>query len=254
MFACRRFSSATSAYFPTIHSGLNGGCSTMPTYPYSSSTGAITQTLDQLRKSFPSKVDAAYLQRFKIAPSNESYVIAIIRFLGLIDEEGNRQDGQVNFFHGSDDTFKAGLDALLRDKYAELFGEMGDGAYTADRESLGYWFRGADKTSDLVGGRQASTFLALGAAAGKVDGVVPPKPRAASTAKGGAGSKSPKPARASKTDPEAAASPVDVLTAPPGDARADVGLTVRIEVNLPAGGDADTYDAIFASIKRHLIS
>lgn len=34
----------------------------------------------------------------------------------------------------------------------------------------------------------------------------------------------------------------------------DVGLTVRIEVNLPPGGDADTYDAIFASIKKHLMA
>ena len=34
----------------------------------------------------------------------------------------------------------------------------------------------------------------------------------------------------------------------------DVGLTVRIEVNLPLGGDAKTYDAIFASIRKHLMS
>jgi hypothetical protein len=34
----------------------------------------------------------------------------------------------------------------------------------------------------------------------------------------------------------------------------EVGLSVRIEVNLPPGGDADTYDAIFASIKKHLMS
>ena len=33
-----------------------------------------------------------------------------------------------------------------------------------------------------------------------------------------------------------------------------VGLTVRIEVNLPPGGDAQTYDAIFASIKKHLMT
>ena len=33
-----------------------------------------------------------------------------------------------------------------------------------------------------------------------------------------------------------------------------VGLTVRIEVNLPPGGDAGTYDAIFASIRKHLMS
>jgi hypothetical protein len=33
-----------------------------------------------------------------------------------------------------------------------------------------------------------------------------------------------------------------------------VGLTVRIEVNLPPSGDAATYDAIFASIRKHLMS
>lgn len=39
-----------------------------------------------------------------------------------------------------------------------------------------------------------------------------------------------------------------------GKNRQDVGLTVRIEVNLPPSGDADTYDLIFASIKKHLMS
>jgi hypothetical protein len=34
----------------------------------------------------------------------------------------------------------------------------------------------------------------------------------------------------------------------------EVGLTVRVEVNLPPSGDAATYDAIFASIKKHFMS
>ena len=33
-----------------------------------------------------------------------------------------------------------------------------------------------------------------------------------------------------------------------------VGLTVRIEINLPAGGDKETYDAIFQSIKENLLN
>lgn len=57
----------------------------MPTYPYVSGAGAVAQTLDQLRKGFPNKVDAGYLQRFQIAPKNESYVLSVLRFLGLID-------------------------------------------------------------------------------------------------------------------------------------------------------------------------
>jgi hypothetical protein len=32
-----------------------------------------------------------------------------------------------------------------------------------------------------------------------------------------------------------------------------VGLTVRIEVNLPANGDQETYDRIFRSIRKNLI-
>ena len=38
-----------------------------------------------------------------------------------------------------------------------------------------------------------------------------------------------------------------------GNGRRDVGLTVRIEINLPAGGSKETYDNIFKSIRANLI-
>jgi hypothetical protein len=34
----------------------------------------------------------------------------------------------------------------------------------------------------------------------------------------------------------------------------NVGLTVRIEVNLPAAGDQETYDKIFRSIRENLLN
>lgn len=34
----------------------------------------------------------------------------------------------------------------------------------------------------------------------------------------------------------------------------DVGLTVRIEVNLPPAGDQETYDRIFRSIRENLLN
>jgi hypothetical protein len=34
----------------------------------------------------------------------------------------------------------------------------------------------------------------------------------------------------------------------------DFGLTVRIEINLPAGGDQQTYDRIFKSIRENLLN
>jgi hypothetical protein len=38
-----------------------------------------------------------------------------------------------------------------------------------------------------------------------------------------------------------------------GDAGTRFGLTVRIEVNLPAEGEQQTYDRIFRSIRKNLI-
>ena len=228
----------------------------MPTYPYISGQGAIVQTFAQLRKGFPSKVDASYLQRFGIAPANESYIISILRFLELINEDGDRRDENTDFFFGGDEAFKPGLEKRLREGYSQVFDEMGDDALTAERDALANWFRASDKTSALVGQRQASTFQTLVALAGHGD---VPASRATSGAKRvDAAVKKPKAKRSSVSnrDDETALSAQPSKRTPRSNAAdaADVGLTVRIEVNLPPGGDANTYDAIFASIKKHLMS
>lgn len=227
----------------------------MPTFPYSSGQAAVLQTFAQLRKGFPAKVDAGYLRRFSIARANESYIISILRFLGLIDEEGNPNDGGTSYFYGSDDAFKSGLEATLRSAYSQLFDEMGDAALTAEKPQLTNWFRAADKTSDLVGQRQASTFQSLAALSGH--GEVPTvRTNSAKKAVADTG------ATTKKTAAKKSASPKDSVKTPEGGGSVDqhprnapeVGLTVRIEVNLPPDGDAATYDAIFASIKKHLMS
>lgn len=240
----------------------------MPTYPYISGQAPVIAAFAQLRKGFPSKVDAGYLQRFNIARANESYVISILRFLGLIDEEGNRVENKTGYFFGNDDSFHSGLEGTLRSAYSQLFDEMGDGALGAQRADLAHWFRASDKTSDLVGQRQASTFQALAALAGHGDlpavrgnAVKKTAPAPVPAAKKAATMK----AAADGTHPGSdghAHGPQDTggREGAPGNGTGgapsgrDVGLTVRIEVNLPPGGDADTYDAIFASIKKHLMS
>src|SRR5262249_15228828 len=148
---------------------LGQGEEVVPNYPYISGQGPLVQTFSQLRKGFPGKVDAGYLQRFNIAPANESYVISILRFLGLIDEAGNRDEDKTEYFYGSDDSFKSGLEGTLRRAYSKLFDEMGDGALDAPKSDLTHWFRASDKTSELVGQRQASTFQTLAALVGHGD-------------------------------------------------------------------------------------
>lgn len=230
----------------------------MASYPYISGQGALVQAFAQLRKGFPAKVDAGYLQRFQIAPANESYVISILKFLGLIDENGDQVEGKTGFFFGSDDSFRAGLEAVVRESYTQLFDEMGTGALEAGKEDLTHWFRAADKTSAVVGQRQASTFQTLAALAGH--GEVPAsRGNNKATASGGAKKAQPAKKVAKKASGSPSAKPptgtvVDSGAGSGSKTDSDVGLTVRIEVNLPPGGDADTYDAIFASIKKHLMS
>ena len=227
----------------------------MPNYPYVSGQAAIAQTFAQLRKGFPGKVDAGYLQRFKIAPANESYVIAILRFLGLIDEDGNRVRDKTDYFFGNDDSFKSGLEGTLRSAYSQVFNEMGEGALDTPKDDLTHWFRASDKTSDLVGQRQASTFQTLAALAGHGD---LPATRSGTAKKTGAVTPNPaaKKTTAKKAVPNKQEDKLDDDAGGGGFGKngQDVGLTVRIEVNLPPGGDADMYDAIFASIKKHLMS
>lgn len=232
----------------------------MPNYPYISGQGALIQTFAQLRKSVPSKIDAGYLQRFNIAPANESYVISILRFLGLIDEEGSRVDDKSDFLYGNEESFHAGLEGAVRAAYAPLFDEMSD-ALDAERDNLIHWFRASDKTSALVGQRQASTFQTLAALAGH--GELPAARTSAGKKTTGAPSTTAKKTTTKKTSPrqDATTSPSAPhenngvsLNSSKATNGQDIGLTVRIEVNLPPGGDADTYDAIFASIKKHLMS
>lgn len=240
----------------------------MPNYPYVSGTAGILTAFTQLRKGFPTKVDAGYLQRFNIAPSNESYVISILKFLGLLDEEGNRVEDKTDFFFGADEAFKRGFEATLREAYAQLFQEMGDDAVDAERSALVHWFRAADKTSDLVGQRQATTFQALAALAGHGDlptvriGAAKKTAPVSTVAAKKTAHKKASPKKPTETDRGRDVHGHDVRGSESqiSDGRVkaqsgqDVGLSVRIEVNLPAGGDAATYDAIFASIKKHLMS
>jgi hypothetical protein len=252
--------------YPQVHQSNEGKA--VPNYPYASGQTAVVQTFTQLRKGFPGKVDAGYLQRFNIAPSNESYVISILRFLGLIDEDGSRVEDKTDYFYSNDGSFRSGLEGTIRSAYSQLFDEMGNGAIDAAKGDLIHWFRASDKTSDLVGQRQASTFQTLAALAGhgdlpaarsgaekkteKKNVATTPGPPAKKTVVKAATSRRhvEKPA----TDAGGAEVRTDVGIGVGGKNGLDVGLTVRIEVNLPPGGDADTYDAIFASIKKHLMS
>jgi len=54
-------------------------------YPYVASAGPLVKAVSHLRKSFPKEVTADTLRKLGVAPKNESYVINVLRFLGVVD-------------------------------------------------------------------------------------------------------------------------------------------------------------------------
>jgi hypothetical protein len=228
----------------------------MASHPYISGPNNITQMVNQLRKSFPAVVNSDTVKKYQIAPNNESYVINALQFLGIVDGDGKKTPAASDAFSKHDDEeFQNAFAELVKSSYSELFDLHGDGAWQLDRNRLIGYFRQADKTSEVIGTRQASVFSVFAALSGKAsEGNGNQKSSAKST-----NSAKPKAATASsKSGQPAKASPAAKIVNPinvSGDQQSGgVTLNVRIEVNLPPGADAETYDAIFSSIRKNLMN
>ncbi len=220
------------------------------THAYTTSQGGLVQTINQFRQAFPAKVDADTLKRLGFAPNNESYIINVLRFLGVIDGEGSKIDSAARVFNLHDDKeFSKGFSALVETAYADLFELRGEAAWDLDADALIGFFRATDDTSSIVGKRQAATFQLLAGFSGH--GEMP-------TAKAPASKAASKPASKKKANQKPAAAskaPSDAVTVPSSAATSlPIGLTVRVEINLPPDGDQATYDRIFKSIRDNLLN
>ena len=210
-------------------------------HPYSPGPGGINAAITQFRKSFPKTVNAETLKQLGIAPKNESYVINVLRFIGAIDKEGKQTEKATTVFaHHNDADFQKAFEELVKEAYADLFALHKDDAWTISADKLIAFFRSTDKTSDLVGRLQATTFQLLASFAGH--GATP------------APAVAPKPAKTKPAKPKAEHITANSSKQDQSGSTGEVGLTVRIEVNLPPAGDQETYDRIFRSIRENLLN
>lgn len=224
----------------------------MASHPYISGAGNITTIITQLRKTFPATVNSDFVKKLGLASNNESYLINVLVFLGLIDEEGKRTDkghGVLSIHEEKD--FQKAFGELVETAYSDLFSTFGPEGWTKDRNALVNYFRKTDKTSDIIGRRQAVTFQTLAGLSGHAELTPEPSKIKPSTTK------------AKTTTSKPPRKKVQTVAEPPaeqndkggnGTLKRDMALTVRIEINLPAGGTQETYDAIFKSIKANLIN
>ena len=219
-------------------------------HPYAS-PGAVIATVNQLRKSFPAKVTADTLKKLNIAPNNESYVINTLRFIGVVDQDSAKTEAATGAFSQHDSAaFESAFAGIIKAAYAELFDLHGEASWELDFDKLISFFRGNDQTSDVVGQRQASTFQALAGLAGHAAPTGQKSPTKAASSKKTRDTR----VKAPKLKPRGPFPLAD--NAAPGAAgnpQREVGLTVRIEINLPVADDQETYDKIFRSIRENLI-
>lgn len=224
----------------------------MASHPYISGAGNITQMISLLRKNFPTIVTSDTVKKYGLAPKNESYVINALQFIGIIDEEGKRTDqGSDAFSLHSDEEFAKAFGDLVRKAYSDLFDLRGDDAWTLSKQDLIGYFRTTDKTSDVIGTRQAGVFRAFAALAGHNEVVATTRATGAVKSK----AKTP-PARAAAKSKKSITDSQAKTNGSPNDGtqkKREMALTVRIEINLPAEGTRETYDNIFQSIKANLL-
>ncbi len=216
------------------------------THPYISGAGNVAQMVAQLRKSFPTTISSETVKKLGIAPNNESYVINILQFIGVIDSEGKKTPAAAKVFsHHKDDEFAKEFSSLVEKAYSSLFELHGSSAWQLDIDELITFFRQSDQTSATIGGRQTSTFKILAGLSGHGD-TPEPKPRKAS--------KSAKPTKSTKVEPSNNVKKDQVDGGQQKkEGKSSFGLTVRVEINLPADGTKETYDNIFKSIKENLL-
>lgn len=220
----------------------------MASHPYISGAGNIAQMVAQLRKNFPSTVNSETVKKLGLAPNNESYVINAIQFLGVIDEEGKRtQAGQDVFSIHKEEDFRQSFSKLVASAYADLFELHGDDSWKLSKDDLVQFFRTADKTSDAIGQRQASVFRTFAGIAGYAE----------PDENGETRKLSPKPKVKAKTKAVPTKSQKGETPSTSSESHNSngqrVGLTVRIEINLPSGGSKEDYDNIFKSLRANII-
>lgn len=220
------------------------------THAYVPAPGNLVQVFSQFRRNFPSNVTAATLKKLGFAPKNEGYVINVLRFLGLIDENGKKTKEAGNIFSLHDDTsFSKAFSEIVKNAYKDLFELHGETAWEQEADTLISFFRQTDQTSEIVGKRQATTFQLLAAFSGHGE-----MPQSRMAGKGKKSTPAKKPAEKKKPAKPAQQPREQIIGMGAGKQGIDVGLTVRIEINLPADANQATYDRIFKSIKENFLN
>lgn len=175
----------------------------------------------------PNKFTTQYLKDLGFTSTNFRAVIPLLKTLGFLSEDG----APTNRYHEyrNKALSKRVLGEALREAYSDLFTIKANPS-SADRELIEGKFRSAHNASSTTAERMASTFFALLELADF--SVAPPKIE-----------KQAEPASEDKKD----------LSPPPPPPHHRPTLHYNIQIHLPATKDIEVFNAIFKSLRAHLL-
>jgi len=184
----------------------------------------------------PDKFTIAHLKGLGFSSSNDFGVLALLKDLNFLTGDGSPTSRYLAYRDRTQS--RRVLGEALREAYGDLF-LINEQLSEKDRTAVEGKFKQVHNVTDRVAAEQAKTFFALMQLADVTQ--QNSAPAAASAEK--------------STEKPESASPPAVATAP-----ADViprvslgGLRYNIEIHLPATKDVEVYNAIFKSLKEHLL-
>lgn len=188
----------------------------------------------------PDKFTTEHLKKIGFPSSNDRALLGILKDLGFISDSGT----PTQLYHDYRNTSKSSkvLGDALKEAYSDIF-HINEKPSQSDRPAITGLFKSTHNVSDQVASFMANTFLSLLSMA-DISGTH--KPVAT------------KKEEKTKKDKDANDGDKGIL---PSNNNGNVGvlpivpnLRYNIEIHLPATKDIEVYNAIFKSLKEHLLN
>ena len=189
----------------------------------------------------PEKFTVAHLRGIGFKSSNDQGILPILKDLGFLNPEGVPTPRYHNYRDKS--MSKQVLGEALREAYEDIF-HINEHPTDSDRPAIEGRFKSAHNASDTVAGRQAMTFFALLKLA-DVSG--------SSTGKKPEGKLEKAPAKVTEKEPYKEPKKTRENDGQQKLPPTFSGLRYNVEIHLPATKDVEVYNAIFKSLKEHLL-
>jgi hypothetical protein len=205
-------------------------------------TDSYVQTLGQLPDLFreirqgqaPEQFTTQHLKDLGFTSSNHRLFLPLLKSLGFLTADG-KPTPRYHDYRSDEHTAKSVMGQALKEAYSDLF-VLRSRPSESDKALFEGKFKSVHNTTDRMAKMMASTFFTLLPLA-DIDGA----------------SKRAEPKKdAEPPKDEAPAKPRDETAALPAR-RTNTSLHYNIQIHLPATKDIEVYNAIFRSLKEHLL-